>query len=139
MSFSSKLVKAGSSSIVALTGVLSGATTGATALALAAIDIEADSLVANVSCGITTSTTTVATKWQVSNDNSTWLDLKTMNAPALVTVAAAGTGSLVTTAYAQACPINVSYPYIRLATVVGVATAGAGDNITISYNYRKRQ
>lgn len=139
MSFNSQLKKASQSTTVALSGVTAGSVAGGPVLALAANDAECDSLVANVSVGLTTSTATVTTKWQVSNDNSTWLDLKGLNSPAAVTVAAAGTGSLVTTAYAHACPINVSYPYVRLAVQMGVATGAAGDNVVISYNYRKRQ
>jgi tetrahydromethanopterin S-methyltransferase subunit E len=138
MSFNSRLVKAGQSTIVALTGVLAGVTTGGPTLALAAAAPEPNSIVANVSVGSTTSTITIATKWQVSNDGSTWLDLKGMNAPALVAVAAAGTGSIVTTAYAQALQMNPGYPYVRLAVLSGVATGAAGDTVTISYNYIKR-
>jgi hypothetical protein len=62
-----------------------------------------------------------------------------MNSAANVTVAAAGSGSLVTTQYVQAFPgVNPGFPYIRLAVVNGVVTGGAGDNVVVAYNYRKR-
>ncbi len=138
MSFNSRLVKSGQSTIVALTGVTATSTAGGPTLAMAAANMEPGSLVANVSCDLTTSTTTVITRWQVSNNGTDWVDLKPINDAAIVGVPSAGTGSLVTTTWAQACQTNVPYPYVRLAILVGVATAGAGDNVTISYNYIKR-
>ncbi len=138
MSFNSRLVKAGQSTIVPLLNVTTGLTTGGPTLALAAANAEPDSIVANVSVGSTTTNITIQTKWQVSNDNVTFLDLKTMNAPLGVAVVAAGTGSLVTTAYAHALCVNPGYPYVRLAILSAAATGAAGDNVTISYNYIKR-
>ncbi len=136
MSFNSRLVKAAQSTIVALTGVLADVTTAGPVLTLAAANMVPGTLSANVSCGLTTSTTTVITRWQVSQDNSTWVDLKPMNDAAIVGVPAAGTGSLVTTKWVQSCPA-LAHPYARLVILTGVATAGAGDNVTISYNYIK--
>ena len=138
MSFNSRTVKASQTTIVALNTVVAGTTAGGPALSVAGTDPENGSIVANVSVASTTSTITILPKWQVSQDNVTWTNLKLMNTPAEVTVAAAGSGSLVTTTYAQTCPINPPYPYVRLAVVTGAATGGAGDNVTISYNYRKR-
>ncbi len=134
MSFNSRLVKAGRSTVVALTGTLATETVAGPVLSLATANMVPGTLSANVSCGLTTSTTTVITRWQVSQDNVTWVDLKPMNDAAIVGVPAAGTGTIVTTTWVQSCPA-LAHPYARLAILVGVATAGAGDNVTISYNY----
>lgn len=101
--------------------------------------VEFDSLAAVVETNITTSTLTVTTKWQVSNDGTDWIDFFGKNTAANVTKAAAGTGSLVTTQYVQAWDgVNPQFPYVRLAAQVGVATGGAGDSVTVAYNYRLR-
>ena len=126
---------------IALTGVTSGSTasTAGLVISMAQNDIEWDSLAAIVETDITTSTITVATKWQVSNDGTNWIDVRDINGTTRTTVAAAGSGSLVTTQYIQYFNgINNPFPYVRLAALVGVTTGGAGDNVTVSYNFRKR-
>lgn len=140
MSLNSTLAKAAFSSVVALNTKIVGSVTGALALPVnGSLGIEWDSLVANVSAGITTNTITVQTRWEVSQDGVTFIPLFGMNGAANVGIAPAGTGGLITTAYAQAASgINPSHQFVRLACVVGVVTGGAGDNITISYNYRRR-
>lgn len=141
MSFNSSLVRGYATTIVALTGKTTGSITSAAGLVLspgAAHNIAPNSLSAHISAGVTTSSIVVTTRWEVSNDNSTWLPLYAHNCPAVVQVAATGSGSLVTTAYVQACPgIAFSFPYIRLAVLNTGATGGAGDNVTVKYNWAR--
>lgn len=139
MSFNSNLVKNASSTVVALNGVTTGTITAGPVLNVSgAIAVEWESLCANVSAAITTSSLVIKTLWQGSNDNSTWNTIYGLNGAAPVAVAATGTGSLVTTGYIQHCSINPSYPYMRLAVLSSGATGAAGDNVTISYNFKKR-
>lgn len=141
MSFNSTLVVAYASTTVALSTVVAGTITSAAALVLAprlSQNIAADSLVMNVSAAITTSTIVVATVWQVSDDNTNWRTIYPLNGAAYVNVAVAGTGSLVTTTYCQSLAgYNFSKQYVRAACLNTVATGGAGDNITISYGWRR--
>lgn len=126
---------------IALNTVTSGSTasTAGLVISVAQSDIEWESLCAIVETDITTSTITVATKWQVSNDNTNWVDFRDKNGTTRTTVAAAGTGSLVTTQYVQAFDgVNCPFPYVRIAALVGVTTGAAGDNVTASYQYRRR-
>lgn len=138
MSFNSRLAKAVKSTVIALNTVVSGTTVGGPSLSLASGDIEGDTLCANVSSALTTNLLTVTTKWQVSQDGTTWVDVQQSNGAALVRIAPAGTGSLVTTAFCQLTQFSPAHPYIRLALVTGGATGAAGDNVTVSYNFRKR-
>ncbi len=129
-------------SVIALNTITAGSTASSAGLALAVggvNNIEFESLSANVETNLTTNTITATTKWQVSNDGTNWLDVFGKNDAANVTKAAAGTGSLITTQYVQTMDgVNVAYPFVRLAVVVGAATGAAGDNVTVSYNWRRR-
>jgi phenylpropionate dioxygenase-like ring-hydroxylating dioxygenase large terminal subunit len=129
-------------SLVALNGVTAGTAVSTVGLVLqagGANNIEFNSLAALVETNITTSTMTVTTKWQVSNDGTSWIDLFEKTSQSNTNRSAAGTGSLVTTQYVQSMDgINPSFPYMRIAVQVGVATGAAGDNVTVSYNWRKR-
>lgn len=128
---------------IALNTVTSGSTASTAGLVIACagsqFNIEWDSLAAVVETGITTTSLTVTSKWQVSNDGTNWVDFLGLNCAANVQVAAAGSGSLVTTQYVQGFPgVNPGFPYIRLAVKTGGATGGTGDNVTVAYNFRKR-
>ncbi len=128
---------------IALNTVTAGSTASTAGLVIACAgptwNIEWESLVALVETNITTSTLTATTKWQGSWDGTNWVDFFGLNTAANVTKAAAGTGSLVTTQYFHAFSgMNPGVDYIRLAVQVGVATGGAGDNVTVSYGFRKR-
>jgi hypothetical protein len=126
--------------VVALSGVLTGTTTGAPSIPLMGPEMpEADSLVADISAAITTSSLVVVVKWQVSNDNSTFRDIYDSAQTAYAQVAPTGSGSLVTTAFKVAAPKGVmSYPYARVAIASSGATGAAGDNVTAAYSYLKR-
>lgn len=103
------------------------------------MNVEWDSLAAIVETDLTTSTITLKSMWQVSNDGTNWIQFFGNDCTALSAVAAAGTGALVTTQYVHAWPgVNPSFPYVRLAVQNGVVTGGAGDNVTVAYNWRMR-
>jgi len=134
---------------VALNGKAAGSITSAAPLAIAcgagagAVsggNIEWGSLIADVSVALNTSTATVTTVWQGSDDGVTYKTIYMQAGAAYLSVAAAGTGATVTTAYAQTYEGNPSYAYMRLACIVGVAgSASAADIVTISYRYRIRR
>jgi hypothetical protein len=156
MSFNNRIVKSGAQgalvafvaplasfkgSQIALNNITAGSTASSAGLviSMAQSDIEWESLCALVETDLTTSTITATTKWQVSNDATNWIDFFGKNLAANTLKAAAGTGSLVTTQWVQSFDgVNCPYPYLRMAVQVGVVTGGAGDNVTVSYNYRKR-
>lgn len=72
---------------------------------------------------ITTSSVTASYKWQVSQDNSTFYDLKPMNNASGVATSA-GTGSPVAHSFVLDCPQSVvGWKWIRpVATLTGAAT-----------------
>ena len=132
-----------SGSQVLLSGVTAGSVVSSAGLVIPCAgpqwNIEWDSLVALVQTSLTTATVTATTRWEVSEDGVNFVPLLGLNAPGNVTVAAAGTGGLVTTNYAQACSgYDPSFPYMRLAVLVGVVTGAAGDTAVVSYNFRRR-
>lgn len=83
-----------------------------------------------------TSTLTWTGKWQVSNDNSTWIDVRQSNNAANVVLAtgtSAATGDLAIDA-----PYSVyGSKYARFVLVNGVATGGVTDLYAISYSFRQ--
>lgn len=129
--------------VIPLNGITANATAGVAGLVIPVAgpqwNISECALSAIVETNLTTATLTATTKWQVSNDGTAWLDIVGKNGAANVTKSAAGSGSLVTTQYAQAFDgLDPAFPYIRLAVLVGVATGAAGDTVTVAYQYRKR-
>jgi hypothetical protein len=85
-----------------------------------------------------TSTTTFTGTWQVSDDNSTFVDCVDPNNPASVAIAT-GTGSSVTTTKSIGAPIAVfGYKFARLKVTTAVSTAdGTDDGVTFSLRYSK--
>lgn len=84
---------------------------------------------------LATATLTMTAKWQVSNDNTTWIDFThgTQNAAGVVL----GTGTIAATSRALPAPDGVfGWRYARLVVVTGGTTGGASDALQISYGYR---
>jgi hypothetical protein len=134
-------------SVIALTGITATSTVSSAGLVLlpgGVNNIEFESLSALVETNLTTSTITAATKWQVTFDGTNWIDIYKEQYAATtqvstMLVAAAGTGTIATKQYVHAfAGINPAFYAMRLAVVVGVATGGAGDNVTVAYTWRKR-
>lgn len=123
------------------TGVtaLSGAApqTGAgNTLSAVAMRVALGSLSALVYAQATTNTLTITGKWQVSQNGSTWRDCFTSNNAAQVIIVT-GTGSAVASTRAVEAPACAyGFPFIRYVVVTGAATAAAGDEFNIGYNYR---
>jgi hypothetical protein len=128
---------------IALSTIVAGSITSTAGLVLTPANtfqnLEWGSLSANVQTGLTTSGITAQTIWQVSNDGTNWATVAPAFGGAYTTVAAAGTGGLVTTTYVQSfIGVNLAHPWIRLAVLSAVQTGAAGDNVTVSYNFRQR-
>lgn len=93
-------------------------------------------LCAEVDVTAATSSLAVYLKWQVSHDNSTWIDV--LNGPqnpaavALVT----GTASKITRAV-EAPAAVYGYSYARAVLYSGGATGSAGDAVGVGYNWSK--
>lgn len=93
--------------------------------ALVAVDAETENL-------------TLTGKWQVSNDNSTWVDVAngTQNAAGVeLATGTDGADAAVTKAY-DAPQAVYGWRYARFAIVNGVATGATTDTYAISYCYR---
>lgn len=112
----------------------SGTTVALTALSLLAEGVETGTLSANITCTAATASITYTLKWQVSDDNSTWVDCITMNSAANVTLTTGTAAAVSRCVDAPSCVYGK--PYARLALVTGAQTAGAGDQYAGSYNYR---
>lgn len=85
-----------------------------------------------------TSTFTWAFKWQVSNDNSTWVDLANGSQNAAAVVLATGTAGA-DTAVSKVMPAPDSiygWKWARLALVTGGTTGASVDTYAASYVYR---
>src|SRR6185312_1951752 len=96
---------------------------------------KVDRLTALVSVTAATSTITFTGKWQVSSDNSTWVDIVGGNNAANVTFAT-GTATIVTKAL-DAPQGAYGWKYARFVLVTGVTTGGASDLYSIAYSYRQ--
>lgn len=92
-------------------------------------------LSALVSLTAATSTIQLAAKWQVSNDNTTFVDVVESNNPAIV-VYATGTVTIVTKTLTA--PEGVyGWKYARVVVVNTVATGGVSDLYAVGYCYRQ--
>ena len=101
-------------------------------------DYVGSGLSARCTVSARTNTTTISAKWQVSNDNSTWLDVKTANAAANVALVT-GTGSDVAADVVIDAPAAcLGWKYCRIQCYTAVSTAdGTNDVAATSYNYRE--
>lgn len=93
--------------------------------ALAVVDAETDTI-------------TISGKWQVSNDNSTWVDVANgpQNAASVVlATGTAGADASVTRAF-PAPDAVYGWRYARFALTNGVVTGNTADTYAISYCYR---
>lgn len=95
-----------------------------------------DGLVANVTCKAETNTFTITPKWQVSADNSTWVDAAVANNAANVTLATGTSGTDAAVSRCIAAPDLSACNWVRLALVAGGTTGSTSDTYTISYTYR---
>jgi hypothetical protein len=102
--------------------------------------ISKDSLSALVTVDCETSTMTLVAKWQVSNDNSTYVDVALTNNAANVTLATGTSGADATVTKAIVAPGAVfGWNFARLVLVTGVAQGTTSDTYSIGYCYRTRE
>lgn len=108
-----------------------GGTVGGTAVRTG--QFAQGTLNALVDVTIATGSLTIAPKWQVSDDNSTFYDLREGSGPAPVTITATGTRVL-------ACPEAArAWKFVRPAIDVAGADATASDTYSITSRYVRRQ
>ena len=101
--------------------------------------VEPGSLSAKAAIDCETSTLTVYVDWQVSLDNSTWVDCANGSQNAAGVVVATGTGgadATVTKVY-PAPSAAYAFPYARIAIRNGVTTGAAVDTYSVTYHYMK--
>ena len=100
---------------------------------------KAVSLSAVLVVDIETSTLTATALWQVSNDNSTWLDLAYTPNNAAAVVIATGTGGAdpTVTKVIPAPDAIHGYRYARISVVMGVTNGTTNDTYEIGYTYRQ--
>lgn len=93
-------------------------------------------LSAKVRMDVKTSSLTMTPSWQVSQDASTWINVKTMNNAAQVATAA-GTGSTVSTTVNLDGPASLSgWKYARaIVTTAGATADGVADGYACSYSW----
>lgn len=119
-----------------INGATAGTVTAGNAVFMGNVAPKVDSLSAVVNVTAATSTLTWSGKWQISNDNSTWVDCKNSNNAAYVTITT-GTASA-TGDVSYDAPLSVyGARYSRFALVNGVTTGGTTDVYAIAYSYRQ--
>jgi hypothetical protein len=98
--------------------------------------IAPGTLSAKVVMAVKTSSLTMTPSWQVSQDASTWLNVKSMTHATQVATAA-GTGSTVTTTVVLDGPASLSgWKYARIIVTTAGATAdGVADAYACSYSW----
>lgn len=128
----------------AVTGTLTaapvaGTSTSAAGLVLQTAQIEHGTLSCEFTLLAETNTITLEGRWEVSDDNSTWVDMPVQN-NATVTVIGTGTAGA-DTAATKSVPAPgavVGYRYVRPVVVNRVATGAVGDTWSMTLRYRLR-
>lgn len=116
----------------------SGTTIGLPSVSMVRENVETGTLACTATIGVTTNTLTVSGRWQVSLDDSTYVDCAGSNNAAAVTIVT-GSGVLQTVTKSYEAPAGVyGYPYARFAILTGVTAGGAGDTYLGSYSYRNK-
>lgn len=85
-----------------------------------------------------TNTITLACHWQVSHDNSTWIDIKPSNGAAYVAQATGTVGADAAVTVVLEAPKGVlGWEYVRPAVKVGVTTGTVNDTYSMQVCFRK--
>jgi hypothetical protein len=96
-------------------------------------------LTAYVTVDAETNTLTISGRWQVSNDDSTYVDIVESNNPANVVLATGTAGADAAVTKAICAPDQVyGYRYARYVCTSGVAVGATADTYSIGYSYVKR-
>lgn len=113
-------------SLAALASATSANGTARNGTAQATNQMQPGTLSASCSATIVTGSVVATFKWQVSADDSTWVDLKPMNNAAAVTVNA--TGSVVLD-----CPASaMGWRFVRAVATLSGAVTAAGDLTSVT-------
>jgi hypothetical protein len=119
-----------------LNGTTAGSTVGGTATQTS--ELALDTLSCKFTVNAKTNTMTITGKWQVSDDNSTWVDMPPENNAAIVALA---TGDGVGVAATKALPAPrgvLGWKWVRPAILVGVVdSAQALDTYALDIHYRR--
>lgn len=84
-----------------------------------------------------TNTLTIAGKWQVSDDASTWYDIAPTNNAAVVVLATGTAGADAAVSKVLPAPSEImGWKYVRAAVQNGVTTGGAADTYSMTLHYR---
>lgn len=120
--------------------VVVGAAINGTALFTGLEYQEVLGLCAKVVVEAETDTVTITARWQISRDNSTWVDVAhgSQNAAGVALATGTGGGDPVVTRYVV-CPDEAlrAAPWVRLSLVIGGNTGAAIDTYAVSYDYTK--
>lgn len=111
----------------------SGSTVNGTGLHMGAPGKGVKDLSALVTVVVTTGSLTFTPKWQVSNDNSTYVDATPENNAANVAISASASKAISAPAAAR------GWKWARLALTVGGATGATADTYAISYCCRMNE
>ncbi len=119
--------------------VIAGADVTGAAVFMGNIQPKVKNLSAKLVLDVETNTITISGVWQVSNDNSTWVDVAngSQNATAVVMGTGTAGADASITKVLQAPDAVYGWQWARLAMRVGVTTGAAVDTYTISYAYRQ--
>jgi hypothetical protein len=134
MGFNDRLVYDGQSTAISLDGVTAGNdNTDSPVLLMNRVKAGAG-VSARVTLTAATATITLTALWQVSDDNSTWIDLMQPNNAAYVIHS---TGTAAADLRVISAPNGIhAHRFARLAVRVGVTTGQAGDVGNVGYNYQ---
>lgn len=101
--------------------------------------LEKEAIAALVTVDAETDTLTLSSKWQVSNDASTWFDLAhdTQNPAAVALATGTGGADASVTKTVAPHPCVYGYKFARASLVVGGDTGTANDTYSVAYNYRQ--
>jgi hypothetical protein len=119
-----------------LNTLVAGTVTPGLAIFCGNVARKVSNLSAVVNVTAATSTLVITGKWQVSADNTTWVEVRSPNNPAYVALAtgtSAATGDTVIDAPAAV----YGWKWVRFVVVNTVATGGTTDLYAISYSYRQ--
>ena len=113
-----------------------GSTVGGSAFSTAGI--EKGTLSCLFTVDAETSTLTIAGKWQVSNDKSTWYDMPPQNNAALVVLATGTAGADAAVSKAIPAPDAVmGWKYVRAAVETGGTTGTTSDTYSMALRFRQ--
>lgn len=129
--------------VTAVTGnlntVVAGTSTSSASLVVRTELFEPGQLTCEFALLAETNTLTLEGRWEVSDDNSTWVDMPVQN-NAAVTVLGTGTAGADSTV-TKALPVPLaasSYNYVRPVVVNRVATGATADTYSMTLRYIKR-